>query len=58
MIQSSTLGVTTSTRTVMMTANAGVSTIKLDTTAAGINTGDSVTGTNIASNTLILQLMI
>ena len=46
------LGVTTSTRTVMMTANAGVSTIKLDT-AAGIHTGDSVTGTNIASNTLI-----
>ena len=35
------LGVTTSTRTVMMTALAGVSTIKLDTTA-GINTGDGI----------------
>ena len=46
------LGVTTSTRTVMMTANAGVSTIKLDTTA-GINTGDGITGTNIASGTTI-----
>ena len=46
------LGVTTSTRTVMMTANAGVSTVKIDT-AAGIHTGDSVTGTNIASNTTI-----
>ena len=43
------LGVTTSTRTVMMTALAGVSTIKLDTTA-GINTGDGITGTNIASS--------
>ena len=41
------LGVTTSTRTVMMTALAGVSTIKLDTTA-GINTGDGIAGTNIA----------
>ena len=46
------LGVTTSTRTVMMTALAGVSTIKLDTTA-GINTGDGITGTNIASGTTI-----
>ena len=46
------LGVTTSTRTVMMTANAGVSTIKIDT-AAGINTGDSVSGTNVASGTTI-----
>ena len=46
------LGITTSTRTVMMTALAGVSTIKLDTTA-GINTGDSITGTNIASGTTI-----
>ena len=46
------LGVTTSTRTVMMTALAGVSTIKLDTTA-GINTGDSISGTNIASGTTI-----
>ena len=46
------LGVTTSTRTVMMTANAGVSTVKIDT-AAGIHTGDAVTGTNIASNTTI-----
>ena len=46
------LGVTTSTRTVMMTAVAGVSTIKLDTTA-GINTGDGITGTNIASGTTI-----
>ena len=46
------LGVTTSTRTVMATALAGVSTIKVDT-AAGIHTGDSITGTNIASNTLI-----
>jgi len=46
------LGVTTSTRTVMMTANAGVSTIKIDT-AAGIHTGDSISGTNIASNTTI-----
>ena len=46
------LGITTSTRTVMMTANAGVSTIKIDT-AAGINTGDSITGTNVASGTTI-----
>ncbi len=46
------LGVTTSTRTVMMTALAGVSTIKLDTTA-GINTGDSISGTNIASGSTI-----
>ena len=46
------LGVTTSTRTVMMTAVAGVSIIKLDTTA-GINTGDGITGTNIASGTTI-----
>ncbi len=46
------LGVTTSTRTVMATALAGVSTIKLDTTA-GINTGDGITGTNIASGTTI-----
>ncbi len=46
------LGVTTSTRTVMMTANAGVSTVKIDT-AAGIHTGDSVTGNNIAANTTI-----
>ena len=46
------LGVTTSTRTVMMTALAGVSTIKLDTTA-GINTGDGISGTNIASGTTI-----
>ena len=46
------LGVTTSTRTVMMTALAGVSTIKLDTTA-GINTGDSISGTNIAAGTTI-----
>ena len=46
------LGITTSTRTVMMTALAGVSTIKLDTTA-GINTGDSISGTNIASGTTI-----
>ena len=35
-----------------MTANAGVSTIKIDT-AAGINTGDSVSGTNVASGTTI-----
>ena len=35
-----------------MTAVAGVSTVKIDT-AAGIHTGDSVTGTNIASNTTI-----
>ena len=46
------LGVTTSTRTVMMTANAGVSTIKLDTTA-GINTGDGISGNNVASGTTI-----
>ena len=46
------LGITTSTRTVMATALAGVSTIKLDTTA-GINTGDGITGTNIASGTTI-----
>jgi len=46
------LGVTTSTRTVMMTALAGVSTIKLDTTA-GINTGDGISGTNIASGSTI-----
>jgi len=46
------LGITTSTRTVMQTANAGVSTIKIDT-AAGINTGDSVSGTNVASGTTI-----
>ena len=46
------LGVTTSTRTVMMTAVAGVSTIKVDTTA-GINTGDGITGTNIGSGTTI-----
>ena len=46
------LGVTTSTRTVMMTALAGVSTIKLDTTA-GINTGDGISGTNVASGTTI-----
>ena len=46
------LGVTTSTRTVMMTALAGVSTIKLDTTA-GINTGDSISGTNIAAGSTI-----
>ena len=46
------LGITTSTRTVMQTANAGVSTIKIDT-AAGINTGDSISGTNVASGTTI-----
>ncbi len=46
------LGITTSTRTVMMTASAGVSTIKVDTTA-GINTGDGITGTNIGSGTTI-----
>ena len=46
------LGVTTSTRTVMMTANTGINTIKIDT-AAGINTGDSVSGTNIGSGTTI-----
>ena len=46
------LGITTSTRTVMMTALAGVSTVKIDT-AAGINTGDSITGTNVASGTTI-----
>ena len=46
------LGVTTSTRTVMQTANAGVSTIKIDT-AAGINTGDGISGTNVASGTTI-----
>ena len=46
------LGITTSTRTVMMTAVAGVSTIKVDTTA-GINTGDGITGTNIGSGTTI-----
>ena len=46
------LGVTTSTRTVMMTALAGVSTIKLDTTA-GINTGDGISGTNVAAGTTI-----
>ena len=46
------LGVTTSTRTVMMTALAGVSTIKVDTTA-GINTGDGIAGTNIGSGTTI-----
>ena len=46
------LGVTTSTRTVMMTALAGVSTIKVDTTA-GINTGDGIAGTNIAAGTTI-----
>ena len=36
----------------MATALAGVSTIKIDT-AAGINTGDSITGTNVASGTTI-----
>ncbi len=36
----------------MMTALAGVSTIKVDTTA-GINTGDGITGTNIGSGTTI-----
>ena len=46
------LGVTTSTRTVMMTANAGVTTVKIDT-AAGINTGDSVSGTNVAAGSTI-----
>ena len=46
------LGVTTSTRTVMATALAGVSTIKVDTTA-GINTGDGIAGTNIGSGTTI-----
>ena len=46
------LGITTSTRTVMATALAGVSTIKVDTTA-GINTGDGITGTNIGSGTTI-----
>ena len=46
------LGITTSTRTVMQTANAGVTTIKLDT-AAGINTGDSISGTKIAAGTTI-----
>ena len=46
------LGSTTSTRTVMATALAGVSTIKVDTTA-GINTGDGITGTNIGSGTTI-----
>ena len=46
------LGVTTSTRTVMATALAGVSTIKVDTTA-GINTGDGISGTNIGSGTTI-----
>jgi len=46
------LGVTTSTRTVMATALAGVSTIKVDSTA-GINTGDGISGTNIGSGTTI-----
>ena len=46
------LGITTSTRTVMATALAGVSTIKVDRTA-GINTGDGITGTNIGSGTTI-----
>ena len=46
------LGVTTSTRNVMATALADVSTIKVDTTA-GINTGDGITGTNIGSGTTI-----
>ena len=46
------LGITTSTRTVMATALAGVSTIKVDTTA-GINTGDGISGTNIGSGTTI-----
>ena len=46
------LGVTTSTRTVMMTANAGVTTVKIDT-AAGINTGDSVSGNNVAAGSTI-----
>jgi len=46
------LGVTTSTRTVMATALAGVSTIKIDSTA-GINTGDGISGTNIGSGTTI-----
>ena len=46
------LGITTSTRTVMMTVNSGINTIKIDT-AAGINTGDSITGTNIGSGTTI-----
>ena len=46
------LGITTSTRTVMMTANAGVTTVKIDT-AAGINTGDSVSGTNVAAGSTI-----
>ena len=46
------LGVTTSTRTVMMTANAGITTVKIDT-AAGINTGDSVSGTNVAAGSTI-----
>ena len=46
------LGVTTSTRTVMSTALAGVSTIKVDSTA-GINTGDGISGTNIGSGTTI-----
>ena len=46
------LGITTSARTVMQTALAGVSTIKIDT-AAGINTGDSISGTNVASGTTI-----
>ena len=46
------LGVTTSTRTVMMTANAGVTTVKIDT-AAGINTGDSISGNNVAAGSTI-----
>ena len=46
------LGVTTSTRTVMMTANAGVTTVKIDT-APGINTGDSVSGNNVAAGSTI-----
>ena len=36
----------------MMTANAGVTTVKIDT-AAGINTGDSVSGTNVAAGSTI-----
>ena len=46
------LGVTTSTRTVMQTVTSGINTIKIDT-AAGIHTGDSITGTNVASATTI-----
>ncbi len=48
------IGDVTSTRTVMVDANSGATSLTLDS-VVGINTGDSLAGTGIANNTTVLS---